>query len=308
MPNTAEFPAYATGERAALIRAVEGGRHQPALRVEKSSLHTIVVDGRRIAYREVGDADAPAVVMAHCSGGSHREWVALSQELSGRYRVIVPDLIGYGASEPWPANAPLRSFADVDVLVAFARLSRRPVHLVGHSYGGAVALDAARVLGARVRSLTLIEPVAFHLLKPLGRISEWYEIHSLGERMLKAMRLRQDREAARLFTRYWLGAWSWVLMSRRARDRVVATIGKVAAEFEALDRRDESPADYRNVTARTQLIVGSRTQRSARAVVEELLLLLPNVTVRELKGAGHMSPMTHPREVNELIAAHLGSE
>src|SRR6185503_3141479 len=40
-----------------------------------------------------------------------------------------------------------------------------PAHLVGHSYGGAVALNVAHSRGAMLRSLTLIEPVAFHLLR-----------------------------------------------------------------------------------------------------------------------------------------------
>ena len=58
----------------------------------------------------------------------------------------------------------LHPWSDCAVLLALTEHAGEAVHIVGHSYGGTVALEAARSLGRRTRSLTLIEPVAFHLL------------------------------------------------------------------------------------------------------------------------------------------------
>src|SRR6185503_13326595 len=99
MPNTQELPIF-VGEGEALANAA-----RPQLHLDHKNLRSLTVDGRRIAYQDTGSG--PVVILAHCSGGSHREWASLVPELSTRYRVIVPDLLGYGASEPWPANAPL---------------------------------------------------------------------------------------------------------------------------------------------------------------------------------------------------------
>jgi pimeloyl-ACP methyl ester carboxylesterase len=66
-------------------------------------------------------------------------------------------------------------------------------------------------------------------------------------------------------------------------------------------------SDYASVTAPTLLIVGDKTRAPARAVVDMLSATLPNANVIVLKGAGHMSPFTHPDEVNRLIAGHLGA-
>ena len=153
------------------------------LTIERSNkrLEALTIDGRNFAYQDVGSG--PTVLLAHCSGASHHAWAPLAAALSDRYRVLAPDLLGYGRSEPWPVNARLHPWSDLGALLALAELADGPVHLAGHSYGGTVALEAARVLGTRVRSLTLIEPVAFHLLRLTGRMAEWREITSIGQRM-----------------------------------------------------------------------------------------------------------------------------
>src|SRR3954463_14553535 len=112
---------------------------RPAQRLE-----TLTVDGRNFAYQDVGSG--PAVILAHCSGASHHAWAPLLAVLSDRYRVLAPDLLGYGRSEPWPVNARLHPWSDLGAVLALAELADGPVHLVGHSYGGTVAMEAARVL------------------------------------------------------------------------------------------------------------------------------------------------------------------
>jgi len=94
--------------------------------------------------------------------------------------VLAPDLIGYGSSAPWPADKPFKAEADLDVLTAIAKKSRGALHLVGHSYGAALALETTGLLGNRVKSLTLVEPVSFHLLRQERR-PEWGEVDPLGK-------------------------------------------------------------------------------------------------------------------------------
>ena len=194
-------------------------------------LNRLVVDGRTFAYQDAGSGTP--IVLAHCSGGTHAVWSPVVATLRHRYRVLAPDLVGYGRSEPWPVNARLHPWSDLGAILALASHAERPVHLVGHSYGGTVALEAARILGPRVKSLTLIEPVAFHLLRLTGRIREWQEITGVGERMTAALRRRRNRGAASVYVKYWVGRMRWWSMSASARRRVVQTVGKVGAR----DRR-----------------------------------------------------------------------
>lgn len=113
------------------------------------SLHHAEVAGHRWAYAERGAKDpaAPTLVMIHGFTGSKENWYPLAERLVGQYRVVIPDLPGWGASErkadeDYGFDAQNRRLAEF-----IARVARRPgspLVLLGHSMGGGiVALTAA---------------------------------------------------------------------------------------------------------------------------------------------------------------------
>jgi pimeloyl-ACP methyl ester carboxylesterase len=264
----------------------------------------LTASGVEIAYLDEGKG--PCVIVGHCSSASHKEWLPLIESLKSEWRVVAPDFIGYGRSAPWPPGEPFRIDADVEVLMALAKKTKGRLHFVGHSYGAALALEAGRKLGSRVKSLALVEPVAFHLLRREGR-PEWAEVEQLGLAVLTPVAKGEDRAAAKAFMSYWLGRWRWWLSPERFKSAIAATIPKVALEFSiALDAPTSLP-DYAEVTAPTLLVAGSKTRAPTRAVVDLLASTLPNAEVAILKGAGHMSPFTHPTELNQMILAHLSA-
>jgi pimeloyl-ACP methyl ester carboxylesterase len=240
----------------------------------------LAIRGVEIAYLDEGKG--PVVIAGHCSSASHKEWLPLIEALKSDWRVLAPDFIGYGQS-------------------------KGPLHLVGHSYGAALALEAARSLGKRVKSLTLVEPVSFHLLRLEGR-PEWAEVEGLGRAVLGAVARGDDREAAKAFMVYWLGRTRWWLSPERFKAAIAATIPKVALEFSIAIDAKTSLKDYAEIAAPTLLIAGSKTRAPTRAIADLLAGALPNAKLAILLGAGHMSPFTHPAELNRLILDHLRSE
>ena len=86
------------------------------------------------------------------------------EQLGDRYHVIAADLYGSGKSPAWPGERPLWIDDQIAFLApAFERAGER-FHLVGHSFGGAIALKAALGLKPRLASLVLYEPVLFAVL------------------------------------------------------------------------------------------------------------------------------------------------
>jgi len=82
----------------------------------------------------------------------------------------------------------------------------------------------------------------------------------------------------------------------------------VALEFAIAIDAPTTLQDYAQITAPTLLIAGAKMRAPTRAVVDLLAATLPNATLMILKGAGHMSPFTHPAELNRLLLDHLAAQ
>jgi pimeloyl-ACP methyl ester carboxylesterase len=130
----------------------------------------------------------------------------------------------------------------------------------------------------------------------------------LGKAVLGGVSTGDDRAAAAAFMSYWLGRWRWRLSPEPIKTAIVATIPKVALEFGIIVDALSTLQDYAAITAPTLLIKGDKTRAPARAVVDLLGETMPNAEVKTLKGAGHMSPFTHPAELNQLVLAHLAAQ
>lgn len=260
------------------------------------------IEGDRF-YREAGAGEP--IVLLHCSSGSSGAWAPVMNHLGQDYRVLAPDLLGYGRTAPWPRDALLGPDAELGVVEALLDVAGRPAHLVGHSYGGTVALSAARRYPRRVASLTLIEPVAFQLLRRADGPDGWREIAALAERHLALVGEGRDAAAAEAFVTYWTGSKTWQQMPDAARDSAVRTAAKVAAEWRLMFAVEDDGDAIAGIGAPTLLICGGRTRTPARRVVEVLRRALPHALHQEIADAGHMSPLTHPADIAEAIRRHV---
>jgi pimeloyl-ACP methyl ester carboxylesterase len=121
------------------------------------------IGGRRVSYFECGSG-AP-VVFLHAGAGSGKQWLKTARLLEARFRVIAPDLWGFGGTEHWSGEREL-THDDQALLVVgvIEHLCKEPVHLVGHSYGGATAVRVIIRNRELVRTAVLIEPILTPLL------------------------------------------------------------------------------------------------------------------------------------------------
>jgi pimeloyl-ACP methyl ester carboxylesterase len=177
------------------------------------------------------------------------------------------------------------------------------VDLVGHSYGGLLALLVARANPSQIRSLALYDPVAFGTLDPvqdeaalrsLEQVPAVWEGSEAGrERWLQA------------FVDYWGGAGAWPALRNEVRDEF-RRVGWAVYQGVATLVRDRTPASaYGVIEAPVLLLGGEKTPFAARRVVEHLKSSLPRARVVTVASAGHMGPLTHADVVNEAIAGWL---
>jgi len=245
------------------------------------------------------------VVLLHSSLSSKSQWSELTTRLSARFRVIALDLCGYGDN---PMPAALRPFSlDDEVRLVADRLDRLVpshvrVHIVGHSYGGLVALRLAERCRGRVASLSLYEPVAFAVLDRADpALADVRRVADNVQQLLKAgLRL----QATEIFVDFWSGAGSYGRLPREAKLGIARNIGKVPFDFQAAMSWPVDAAHVQSIAVPTLLLEGDHSPPVARRIILQLSRSLPKRYAGRID-AGHMGPVTAPPLVNPWIEAFV---
>jgi pimeloyl-ACP methyl ester carboxylesterase len=292
---------------------------------------TLLHNDLRIDYADVGHG-AP-VLLLHSSVSGNRQWRKLISLLSAprsgpmpapppegvnqlgssasflesaRFRVIAPNLLGYGGTTSWHGER-AQTLADAArvalELIAALRLDA-PLRIVGHSFGGAVALWVARMLGTRVSHLALYEPMLPGLLPAHGRFEAAGETAALY-RAVKRLSAAGDWMAlAQRFTDYFNGAGAWDASAPERRQSIAELLPPNPHEWDACiePRRADS---FDGITARGLLMRGRQT----RPALSEMATLLHQRFIHwhlvDVAGCGHMAPLTHADVINRWVVDFL---
>lgn len=235
------------------------------------------------------------VIALHCSGASGRVFDSYRKLVSADTELIAPDLLGSGAETTWPLGAPVTIDTEAERLAPLLARAPDGVHLIGHSYGGAVALQLALRWPQHVRSLTLYEPVRFRLLDTAS--AAWHEIVGVGRHIGALTLSRRFGAAAQRFVDYWSGRGSWAALPAARRAAVADRMPKVRAEFGALFDDTVPPTAYAALTMPIAVFAGDRSPPPARQVAERLAQLGRQARLIRLPGRGHMGALEDPAAV-----------
>ena len=267
-------------------------------------------DGARVAYREAGTG--PPLALLHSKLLSHREWEPLVEELSDRFRLVLPDLPLHGDSEDRPRH-PYTPAWFAEVMAGFCRDVCGPRPLVGGHEAGALILLRAVVTRQLTPGRLVLMPSAMHQRPRRERLER---VAGLGIRAAAVPGLdRVISHAGRLAYRPEVGERLSARANPAARDLVrhafmdvggnanrarawarAARRWPVGAQVDLLDA-------YRLIEAPTLLLWADEDRMHPLSIAEDALDLLPDAQLRVLDGTGFLMAYDDPVGVAREIKA-----
>jgi len=274
----------------------------------------------KIHYEEAGGGPE-AFVFVHGNFASWRWWKPVLDKLPPGWRGVAPDLRGCGETAGDAADATRSSYAIPELaadLAAFVdALDLGAIHLVGHSLGGAVALQYALQHQARVRSLTLVAPAP-----PTG-LSALREGTSTAARFLRRIDPDHRPSLAALQSSYRmhraLGTNRWILRRALAEMMPSAALDGPTAEalladasrlssdavvgfLEALHRWNVE-AELPGLRVPTVILWGEKDTLVPRAGLDKMAQMLPAAELVIWPDTGHSPQLERPDEFVALLAS-----
>jgi len=266
--------------------------------------HFVEVEGIPVHYQEAGDPNAPAMILIHGFVSSTLVWAEVFLPLAAAgFRVIVPDLLGYGYSGK-PAEGDYTIEAQAHMIVGLMkRLEVPSAILVGSSYGGAVAATVALDHPERVERLVLIgavtndEPKKFLLLRATSSplLGDVLAPLLLGSRWVLRLRMKKSyHRSGRVFDENKLASRHHALSTINTQRAVLRTLRRWQAGY--IQR------EAHLIHQPTLLIWGENDPEIPLRDGEHLRDAMPNARLIVFRKCGHLPQEEFPQTFVQVIA------
>ncbi|MGI9352374.1 MAG: alpha/beta fold hydrolase [Rhizobiaceae bacterium] len=260
--------------------------------------------GRQISAIRTGDG--PVVVLLPPGASSAAAWRGVTAELSATFECLAVNLSGYAETETFHSNRAMTLDDEAKAVLALLGSRKAEVHLVGHSYGGAVAINLVQHHGHRFSSLTLIEPAAYPMLMQVGELELAEDVLQINRAFITRVHNGDNDAAFRgYFDFYNNGPRKWTDLSGSAKQRLLAVAKPVAAALEAVHASDSKLDELANLQIPTLVVAGAETDKVHARLARAIAHKIANSRLEIIPQAGHMCSLTHPVELAGLILSHI---
>lgn len=259
--------------------------------------------GYRLHYTSAGQGSP--IVLIHGFMDSHRTWRRNVDVLASAHRVYALDMLGFGSSER--VRAPIYTLKQQAQALKsfFDALQIGPAVIIGHSLGGALALQFAYDFPDLVHKLVLVAP-ATYLYAALPRNGLRYIPRGVARGVLglyqrwqgsRAATVRLAYGAAQRITQDSIGFRKQMLRTRGMHDALLFMIQS--------KREADVPRYLQQVTVPTLIIWGRRDRVLPGSHARRHAQALPNARLEWVETAGHLPHEEQPEQVNWLLQEFL---
>ena len=262
----------------------------------------ITYRGKKIDYIEYGEG--PAILFIPGSFSTPSAWSAVQKSMPPYYRFISTSLCGYGSTEE------LRSIDNygmnnlIDIIKAVADKIGQPVHLVGHSFGGMVALASALSDRFEILSISTFEANPITLIDTYRHrylFEETIKIKDEFEAAFKA----ENKDAARIIIDFWGGNGSFASMPISVQQYCRQTAyNNVLDWYTALSFRAKAD-DYAKLSMPVLLVRGAHANTQMVQITKTLQACIPNQSSVIISNSAHFLITSHAAECAQVLADFL---
>jgi len=255
-----------------------------------------------VEYDETGQGPSLLLVPGSCSTGS--AWRAVTVALEGRYRTIATSLPGYGGT------AERRTGADRSIGLVAEAIERAisqagsPVNLVGHSFGGEVALAVALRGRVELHSLAIFEAPAPDMLRAFGRTEPYGRFRAMTEAYLSDFG-SGNREAIGAMIDFYGGPGTFASWPRQIRSHVANATATNILDWQSAYGAGYDPDALAELKLPVLVVVGGESHPAVREANSLIADAIPGAAFATIEGASHFMLATHPKEVASLIVRHV---
>ncbi|WP_315730656.1 MULTISPECIES: alpha/beta hydrolase [unclassified Bradyrhizobium] len=257
------------------------------------------IDGHEVFVGTGGrgfDPALPAVVFLHGAGFDHSAWALHDRWFAHHgFAVLVPDLPGHGRSAG-PALKTIAAMADW-VAALLDAAGAKPAHLIGHSMGSLIALDAAARHPARVTKLSLVGTAATMTVGPdLLKAAEANDPAAIDMVSIWGLGYSAELGGSRA-PGLWMHGAAQAILKR-------CPPGVLFSDLSACNAYQDALGSAGKIAVPTTVIIGEKDMMTPAKAGKALAAAIADARTIVLKGAGHMMMTERP---DELLAALSGA-
>ncbi len=254
-----------------------------------------------LKYQIIGEDSSPKLVFLHGIMGQGRNWLSIAKKFSKKYQCLIFDQRGHGHSFHPESGFTVADFAD-DLLELLDHLGwTDPIHLVGHSMGGRVALVFTDRHSERVAALTIVD---------IGPSSDWATMQGILDKLafvpvpflsrVEARKFMENDFLAKYPSKMLMeffysnlaerdGQWDWLFSARLVRQTLEQS------------RYRDYWAEFKNLSGPSLLIRGEKSEDLKAEDFAKVLSQNPKIQGVTVPGAGHWVHAEKPLETLRII-------
>jgi pimeloyl-ACP methyl ester carboxylesterase len=255
-----------------------------------------------IDYEESGAGPTMVLVPGSCSTGA--AWRPVISQWGSGFRCVTTSLLGYGGTAERRDALDVDISHETDIVEAVIRRASCPVHLVGHSFGGLVALAVALRNQVPLLSLTIVEAPAMELLWSMEEHQHYRAFREMTAAYFVAFHAG-DSAAIEPMIDFYGGAGTFAAWPKRVRDYAVEKTAVNVLDWASAYDFELRQAALANIEIPTLVLWGGESHPAMQRANELLGWCMAKASVVTIAGAAHFMISTHAKEVARLIARHV---